>query len=41
LSLRARSTIEALDAAGIPHCGMRLEGSTKTWCDFTAAVAHA
>ena len=31
--------MEALDAAGIPHCGMRLDGGTKTWCAFAPATS--
>jgi hypothetical protein len=29
--VRARSTLAALDEEGIPHSGIRLDGSAQTW----------
>ncbi len=37
----ARCTLAALDAEGMAHSGIRLNGSELTWCDFKRAVIHS
>jgi hypothetical protein len=40
---RAQTTLAALDAEGMVHCGMRRSGESRAWCMFerTAGALHA